>query len=242
MSSSSSCSLTMSVARLTPLLFFVAFLLLLLVSLSVPIIKSIDLLKLTATLSEGFSVVSIDASGNVKFGVWGYCISSVEAEAAGQSINKAGECSKPHLGYTLNSNVENALQVVGISDTLSRSVTSVLVLHPIACGLTFLGLVLSLFILLQPASRARLCSSVTLIVSILASVLTTIVFLIDVIFVAVVQHKLKNATKGDVKATWGSGTWMILAAAVLLWAACFGACCGIFATRGRRRKQDTEKF
>lgn len=52
---------------------------------------------------------------------------------------------------------------------------------------------------------SRLCSSLTLGISILASVLATIAFLIDVIFVAVAKHKIKSATHGDVTATWGDG-------------------------------------
>lgn len=70
----------MVAGALTPLLLFAAFILLLLVSLSVPIIKSIALLKLTATVSEGVSVASVDATGSVNFGVWGYCISAINAE------------------------------------------------------------------------------------------------------------------------------------------------------------------
>lgn len=66
-------------AAITPLLLFAAFILLLLVSLSVPIIKSIDLLKLSANFSEGIGPVSVNANGNVKFGVWGYCISALDA-------------------------------------------------------------------------------------------------------------------------------------------------------------------
>lgn len=65
---------------LTPLLLLAAFILLLLVSLSIPIIKSIDLLQLSANVKEGVSIVSATVTGRVKFGVWGYCISSIDAE------------------------------------------------------------------------------------------------------------------------------------------------------------------
>jgi H+/gluconate symporter-like permease len=67
-------------ASITPVLLFAAFVLLLLVSLSVPIIKAIDLLKLTAAVSEGFAGTTADVTGSVKFGVWGYCISQINAE------------------------------------------------------------------------------------------------------------------------------------------------------------------
>ena len=67
------------IAALTPFVVFAAFVLLLLVSLSVPIIKSIDLFKLSAEISESVGPVSVNANGNVRYGVWGYCISAIEA-------------------------------------------------------------------------------------------------------------------------------------------------------------------
>lgn len=63
-------------AAVTPLLLFIATLLLLLVSLSVPIAKTIYLFKVTANVSSG--LLKSGANGTVKFGVWGYCVSSID--------------------------------------------------------------------------------------------------------------------------------------------------------------------
>ena len=68
------------ISFITPLLLLAAFVLLLLVSLSVPIIKSIDLLKLSASVSENIGPASANIVGSVKYGVWGYCISDINAE------------------------------------------------------------------------------------------------------------------------------------------------------------------
>ena len=57
-------------------LHFLAFLLLLLVSLSVPIIKDIYIFKLTANV--GSSLLKSGASGSARFGVWGYCWSGLD--------------------------------------------------------------------------------------------------------------------------------------------------------------------
>ena len=65
-------------AKLASLLFFVAFLLLLLVSLSVPITKSLYLFQLTADASS--SLLDSHASASVRFGVWGYCASGADVE------------------------------------------------------------------------------------------------------------------------------------------------------------------
>lgn len=75
--------------------------------------------------------------------------------------------------------------------------------------MTFIALFLSLFMLARPGLRERLCSGLTMAASLLAAVVTTLIFLIDVIFVAVVRHKLKNATDGEVAATWGDGVRLI---------------------------------
>jgi hypothetical protein len=61
---------------LTPVLLFAAFILLLLISLSVPIIKTIYLFKLSAHVSAG--IIDSAVSGEVKFGAWGYCISPIQ--------------------------------------------------------------------------------------------------------------------------------------------------------------------
>ena len=63
-------------AAVTPVLLFIAFLLLLLVSLSVPITKTIYLVQLVADVSSG--ILKSSASGSVNFGVWGYCFSGVD--------------------------------------------------------------------------------------------------------------------------------------------------------------------
>ena len=56
---------------------FLATLLLLLVSLSAPIIKSIDLFDLSISFQNG-SLLNSGINAVVSFGVWGYCHSAIE--------------------------------------------------------------------------------------------------------------------------------------------------------------------
>lgn len=63
-------------AIVTPVLLFISFLLLLLVTLSVPIARTIYLFDIIANV--GSSLLSSGASGSVKFGVFGYCLSGVD--------------------------------------------------------------------------------------------------------------------------------------------------------------------
>jgi len=59
--------------------FFGAFLLLLLTSLSLPIIKSITMFNIWLN-AETSSFLNSGVEGGVSFGVWGYCISDVVVE------------------------------------------------------------------------------------------------------------------------------------------------------------------
>ncbi|KDR81528.1 hypothetical protein GALMADRAFT_239532 [Galerina marginata CBS 339.88] len=224
----------MFAAALAPVLIFIAFLLLLLVSLSVPIIKSIDLFRLSANVSS--SIFNSGASASVNFGVWGYCTSAIKVAVLGIDKSTNAQCSKTHLGYTFDSTVANALHADKVQNLISRTTTAALVLHPLAAGLAFLTLLISLFILRRGSNgTSRVPSLVTLCVGSLAAFLATIVFLIDVILVAVARKRVRDATDGDLNLTWGNAVWMTLGAAVALWLSMIGACCGIFAF-GRRRK------
>lgn len=74
-----------------------------------------------------------------------------------------------------------------------------------AAGFSFLALLTSLFMLRRGQNgTARLPSLLTLIVGSTAAVLTTIVFLIDVILVAVVRHRIQKASDGDLTLNWGN--------------------------------------
>ena len=64
-------------ALLAVLATFLATLLLLLVSLSAPIIKSIDLFDLSISYRDG-SLINSSINAVVGFGVWGYCRSAIE--------------------------------------------------------------------------------------------------------------------------------------------------------------------
>ncbi|KAI0647186.1 pali-domain-containing protein [Trametes meyenii] len=221
-------------AAITPLFLFVAFLLLLLVSLSLPIIKSIFLFRLVANSSASF--LDSSASGQVRFGVWGYCTSAITVEVIGVDHETAGQCSSAHLGYQFDPTVAHALHVNGFTDTISRTLSAVLVLHPIACALTFLALVASLFITSRrsPYTISRPAALTTLGVGLLAAVITTIIFLVDVIFVAVVRHRINDESHGVLQLSWGNAVWLTLGATIALWGAIVSDCAGICGF-GRRR-------
>jgi len=231
-----------ALSLLTPVLLFIAFLLLLLVTLSVPIIKTIFLFRLTAAGSSG--LLDSSASSSVVFGVWGYCTSGIDVSIVGIDRNTAAQCSKRHLGYTFDSTVAKALHVSGFENLITKSLTAVLALHPVVVALTFVTLLISLFMLRRGANgTSRLPSLLALGVGLITAVLTTIVFLIDVILVAVVRGKVHKDTDGLLTLTWGNAVWMTLAATILLWVANVGSCAGVCGGNRRRSAVDErEKF
>ncbi|EIN07466.1 pali-domain-containing protein [Punctularia strigosozonata HHB-11173 SS5] len=229
-------------AAITPFLLFSAFLLLLLVTLSTPIIHSIFLFKITAHASS--SILDSSANGKVRFGVWGYCVSNLQAKVVGISENTDAFCSPKKLGYTFDDRLMSALGIDHISNLISKALTAALVLHPIACALTFVALFFSLFMLHRSRTGgvdagSRVASLLTFFSAFLAALITTVVFLIDVILVAVVRHRVHKDSDGVLTLSWGNAVWMALGATVALWLSLLGSCAGIFAIRRQRKAAGT---
>ncbi|KAH9842677.1 pali-domain-containing protein [Rhodofomes roseus] len=185
-------------ADVVPFFILVVFVLLLLGSLSVPIIKAIFPLHLVGHATSSFHT----ATGSVWFGVWGYCISPVDVSLA-----------------TTHSNGDRAISY------LLRAIIA-------AMGFAFLALVSSLFMVhRRPGSGlSRSTSLVTLVSGILAALLTTVVFLVDVILAAVVRRRVGSESDGALTLNWGNAVWMALGSSNALWIALVGVsanvCCG----------------
>ncbi|THH22148.1 hypothetical protein EUX98_g8232 [Antrodiella citrinella] len=185
-------------AVVAPILLALAFLLLLLVSLSVPIIKTIYIFKLAADVSS--SLLKSGASGSAQFGVWGYCLSAIDVSVVGINHDSHGQCSSPHLGYSFDSTIANALHVNGIENDISRTLTAALVLHPIACGLTFLALA-STAVLHFKGGVSRIATTCRVVSTTLATLLAAIIFTVSIAGVNVARDKVADHTDGDVHLT-----------------------------------------
>ncbi|KAG8978465.1 hypothetical protein FRC05_010710 [Tulasnella sp. 425] len=229
----------------TPLLFFIAWLFLLLVTLSVPIIKSLNLFHINANVSVGVSIATATAKVAINYGIFGYCTSALNIQAGPFSENSPAECSPKKLGYTIDPTVQKLLSAVNaddLVDVINKALTFVLVLHPIACAFTFIALLLALLAAFRAnVSKSRFPSIAASAFGVFAALLTTIVFIVDVVFVSIVKSKLKNHTDGAATANYGAAVWLVLVAALLLWVASVLACCGVFRTR-RARRAEAEKY
>ncbi|PTU21803.1 hypothetical protein P175DRAFT_0500689 [Aspergillus ochraceoroseus IBT 24754] len=170
----------------TPLtiLLLIAFALLLLSVLSTPIIKSIPL----ATFE------------NVEYGVFGYC--------------KAGKCSNLHVGYTTQ-DIDNTGDGddFNLPSSARRSLSSILIIHPVAALLTLICLCLAAAAHFHGPSHSPRYLLGLLILLLPTLLVSLLAFLVDILLF--VPHM-----------SWGG--WIVLAATIIL------VSCGVVTCAMRR--------
>ncbi|KAL4991430.1 SUR7/PalI family-domain-containing protein [Aspergillus falconensis] len=171
----------------TPLtiLLLIAFVLLLLSVLSTPIVKNIPL----ATFD------------NVEYGVFGYC--------------KAGTCTAIHIGYTTEE-IENTGSTdsdFNLPSDARRSLSSILIVHPIAAFLTLICLCLAAAAHLHGPSHSPRYLLALLILLLPTLLVSLLAFLVDILLF--VPHL-----------SWGG--WIVLAATIIL------VTCGVVTCAMRR--------
>jgi len=208
------------------LLFFVAFLLLLLVSVSLPITKTITYFTLTANVGAG--AINSGVSAGVMFGNWGWCTTPLVVEVLGFDHTEPGECSAAKIGWTIDQRLVDLLHLEGLQDAVNGGLTLALVLNPVACGITFLAL---LCVLWFAWKQSRLSAILGVCIGLLAAILATIAFIIDIVVMTVTKKNVENLSS-NFHVTYGQTTWMTLAAAILLWIGVILLC--ITGFRGRR--------
>ncbi|KAB5593270.1 Dynactin subunit 5 [Ceratobasidium theobromae] len=214
-----------------------AWVLLLLVSLSLPIIKPLYILEVESKVTPS---IQTSIATSIRFGVWGMCLGAYEFGPSGATWNDAGVCSKPRLGYSVDDAV---LQLTGQKDLAKialQALMGILILHPIACGLVLLSLIASLVTTWHPVRALNVTS---LIAVILSAVSATVVFVIDIILIPIARNKIEEATNNKLTVVFGNAAWMTMGAVIALWLGVIGAsiiACGCFGCgkrRGRRAKK-----
>ncbi|KAJ7250913.1 hypothetical protein B0H12DRAFT_659724 [Mycena haematopus] len=183
-------------------LLFTAFLLSLLVGLSLPIIKPIYLLKVTST-RQGQPQTSV--ATELRFGVWGVCA---------DSVLDSGDCFGPMLGYTVP---EDIISLTGVSPSIVNAVLTglliVLVLHPVAAGLSLATLASSLFL------ASHKLSILSLVFAIITALISSVVFAIDIAIVVIAKQQVPTLAADGLQFAigWGNAPWMGLVAVILTW-------------------------
>jgi len=191
----------------TSVILFVAFLFFLLIALSIPIIKTIYLLDLTATVRPGQPETNI--ATEVRFGVWGFC--ATDAFDPPTPLDNDGLCYGPRLGYSISDQILAMTGYETIAKVALTALTTLLVLHPVVAGLSFIGMISSLWL----ASRPMHIFS--LIITILNTILSTVVFAADLAINIVARNESALITQYSISFGWGNGVWMALVGVIFSW-------------------------
>ncbi|KAG9312184.1 hypothetical protein JVU11DRAFT_7481 [Chiua virens] len=211
-------------------IFLTAFLLFILVGLSLTITPSIYIIKVSALNSV--DPIS-NAATTLYFGVWGVC-----ADNTFDPSITDGLCYGPQLGYTIPTSL---LAAAGLSTSLANIAETALLLllslHLVAAGLSTVIFILSFFL------HVHAVAIIALILAIVTAIVGSVVFAADVALVVEVKNNINSLASGvSFSVDFGNGVWMILVAMVLTWVAvvvlsaraCY--CCGV------RPPEDSEEI
>lgn len=184
-----------------------AFVLLFIVSISLPYLTAMDI---TRVHFNGTGNVSISPNTNplslYRFGIWASC----------DQIKSNSDliCVRTGHGYSVMFTGSNNSSV-----TIGSSWTRGLAVHPVATAVTFVALLLSL----SSHITVTLLSSFA---SFLAALITLIAFSIDIALFAYVKQQMKKLNNAGANTITGPGFWLTFASFILLLLAgctvCFG--------------------
>ncbi|KAI6003180.1 pali-domain-containing protein [Pisolithus orientalis] len=192
--------------------FFAAFVLLFIVSVSLPYLTAMDITRVHADGSTELSAAN-DTISQLRFGIWAYCYDLTNGNRV---------CSTTGHGYSVVVNATNN------SVTIGSSWTRGLAVHPVAAGVAFIALLLAL-------SQHITVTLFASLVGFLAALLAFIAFIIDVALFAYVKDQMGNLGFGGSTIT-GPGFWLTFTSMILL---VLGGCTVCFGRRRRRMANAT---
>lgn len=118
------------------------------------------------------------------------------------------------LGYTVPAEI---IGLVGVSTTLvdavSQGLLVILVLHPVAAGLSLATLASSLFL------ASHKLSILSLVLAIITALVSSVIFAIDLAIVIVAKQQVTELENLQFAVQWGNVPWMGLVAVILTWLA-----------------------
>ncbi|KAI1186161.1 pali-domain-containing protein [Nemania serpens] len=181
---------------------FAATVLLIITDISAPVVSDISILKVELGTNRRSTLFKDDDDNipTITFGTFGYCTSGVADSG----------CSSSRIGYDPVAVIQHSVNDVSFStyahDT-ARSLTKVMVLHPVATGLAFISFALSLGAGFVGSFLAALGAFITFVV-------VLVVVVTDFVSFAIVRSAV-NDSSSSVVASWGPAAWTTLVAAIL---------------------------
>lgn len=190
------------------ILLAIGTLLMVITSISAPILSSVKMFRLTSNVNGIRRYVDV--------GLWGYCVVPVRSSILIEAT-PGGGCSKPIVGFVLNSAVANVLQTPPLDSVLSKSHTSSLVIFPIATVITFLSCILQAKICF---SRKANINTVTLVFvsSSISTLLCLISLMLQISVVAVANarvYAISDSSNESLQFSWGGTIWLTAIAIVV---------------------------
>jgi len=177
-------------------LLFVATVLLLITTISSPIVDHIAIMKVK------LSNATNDNDSRISFGTFGFCLLD-----AG---NGHDYCSGKHIGY----NPGQFLESVGTTDfngaqiNSSKALTRVMVLHPVACALAFIAFLF--------AAGSGVCGALLgAIAATIAWVVTVVVMATDFVLFGIIKSHINDDGSGS-HADFSTGMWTLVTAMIIL--------------------------
>ncbi|GJE95569.1 SUR7/PalI family protein [Phanerochaete sordida] len=188
---------------------FCAFVLLFLVSISLPYLPALDFARVHFDGSPSTENGGEGALTELRYGIWSYCWYQTSGTRT---------CSPKGHGYStvVYNSDRTSWQTVGPSWTRGLAV------HPVAAGMTFVAFLLSLSTHITVALLASLASF-------LAALLTLIAFAIDIALYVFVKHQMGKLVGVSEHTDTAPAFWMTFVSFILL---CLAGCTVCF---GRRR-------
>ncbi|ROT41556.1 pali-domain-containing protein [Sodiomyces alkalinus F11] len=188
--------------------------------------------SITAPTVSNISLFTVDLGrGNeeITFGTFGWCVRGIPDRG----------CSSSSIGYS-PTDIITAVEGTEFSDNrqnTAEALTNVMILHPIAAGISFLGFVLSLGSGMFGSLLASLVAGVAFLV-------TTIALICDFVWISAVRNNVNDDDSGGSplsNAHYGAALWCVLVAAlcalvasvILLVTCCSG--------RSKRRRTENRK-
>lgn len=202
-------------------LVFAAFVLLLIASISSPVINDISMLKVTLTNQTHLR------NSSVTFGSFGHCVLDVAPVETDQDY-----CSKRSIGYQPASVMANidGTHFSGAASNTADGLSNVMVLHPVACALSFIAFCLALGSGIFGALLASIFSAI-------AWLITLVVMATDFVMWGIVKNHVNDDKSGS-HAVFGVAMWCVLAAMVALF---FGTFVVLFSCCSARRHRRSER-
>ncbi|ETS82142.1 hypothetical protein PFICI_07144 [Pestalotiopsis fici W106-1] len=207
-------------------LLFSATILLIITCISAPVVHNLSVLKVNLANNDN------DFSPDITFGTFGWCV---------QQSGSDDDCSSTHVGYdaagVLKNRSSGAFDTSDFAGDTANGLTRVMVLHPVAAGLSFISFLLAL-------GAGVVGSFLAAIVSLLTFIVTLVVLITDFVGFAILKNAVNRSDTGATS-EFGACMWTLLVAAIcnlLATIVVFFTCCSARLHKKRHSSAKVERY